>query len=55
MEDNQQEKFHLRSDLLLVVVITFVLSAVLVGLVLVDNQSGVITDLAKEISSALIK
>ncbi|MBU0613653.1 hypothetical protein KKB10_06645 [Patescibacteria group bacterium] len=55
MEENQQDRFHLRSDLASVIVITLVLSGILVGLVFADNQSGVITDLAKTISQALIK
>ena len=55
MEEIKQENHHLRGDLLLVIVITVVLSGVLLGLVLLDNQSDIIKDLARSISSTLIK
>lgn len=55
MEDSQQNSFHLRGDLVLVVVITLILSVILISLVFVDSQSGTITDLARKISGALVK
>ena len=55
MEEVKQEDFHLKSDLVAVITITVIFSGVLFALVLLDNQSDIINNLAKTISSTLIK
>jgi len=56
MEEKQEKsEYSLKKDLITVIILTLIFCVVLVGLKIIDNQSGSISELASKIMSYIVR